>query len=322
MIKSPFFSIIIPTRNRGVELQNCLDAINKQTCKDFEVLIVDDGSSLDIREQHKKRLQRYGNRFHWHEVNASDSLGSGPSVVRNIGIEKSQGEYIAFCDDDDCWEREDHLAIAAEALKKNKAQVYFSGMQIKDEQGITQVAQQMQKVTDIALTQGELHIEGVYSLDPEQVLSYPDYAHLNITIVHNDLLKRLGKFWPHTRFAEDVDLFVRICDQANGILFRPEICATHFAPEKRQIASVSNQLSLNDKRLLEISVYQHLLTCCHSKPALIYAKKSLAVTEKMLTEELISENKITAAKIISGAAFSALPTLKWGLYSLWLRFKG
>jgi len=321
MTEHPFFSIIIPTRNRRNELQICLDAINQQSFTDYEVLILDDGSNKEIREQHRQRQKQYDKRFQWHEINSPGSLGSGPSVIRNIGLEKAKGRYIAFCDDDDCWQREDHLAVAAQSLDKTNAQVYFSGMQIKNEQGKVIIDCQMTQVRNIALEQGKQAIEGVYSLTTEQILQYPDYAHLNITIVKKDLLQQIGGFWPHTRFAEDVDLFVRVCDKAQGILFRPEICATHFAPEKRQAVSVSNQLSLQDKRLLEISVYQHLILCCSRRSALNYARKSLAITEKMLTEELVAEKKSLAARIFSGSALSAWPSVKWALYSLLLLIK-
>lgn len=322
MTATPFFSIIVPTRNRGMELQTCLDAIKQQTFFDYEVLIFDDGSESDIRQQHQQSLKNYDTRFQWHEVNGAGSLGSGPSVIRNIGIKKAQGDYVAFCDDDDCWHRDDHLAIAAQVLKKTKAQSYFAGMQIKDENNNIVLEKQMASVSGLAQEQASVEIEGVFSLDVSQILHFPEYAHLNIMIVARELLQKLGGFWPHTRYSEDIDLFVRVCDKAEGIMFRPEVCATHFAPANRQSPSITNQMELNDKRLLEISVFQHLLTCCTTGPALLYARKRLAVIEKKLTEELISENKMTAAKIISGAALSALPTLKWGLYALWLRLKG
>jgi len=322
MTDTPFFSIIIPTRNRGQELENCLNAIQQQSFTDYEVLVLDDGSEQLIREQHRQRQAKYDSRFKWFEINNAGALGSGPSVIRNIGIEKAKGQYIAFCDDDDCWHREDHLAVAAEALQKANAQAYFSGMQIKNEQGKIVIARQMNTVSEIALKYGEMLINGVYSLSPEQILCYPDYAHLNITIVSKDLLQQIGGFWPHTRFAEDVDLFVRICDKAQGILFRPEICATHFAPEKRKTTSVTNQMSLQDKRLLEVSVYQHLLLCCNSKSAIDYARQSLAITEKMLTEELVADKQVKKARIFSVSALSAWPSVKWAVYSLvlWLKF--
>jgi GT2 family glycosyltransferase len=321
MTESPFFSIIIPTRNRGQELETCLNAIQQQTFTDYEVLILDDGSEGAIREQHRLRQKKYDTRFQWFEINGSGAQGSGPSVIRNVGIEKAKGRYIAFCDDDDCWHREDHLSVAAQALEQTEAQVYFSGMQIKNEQGEVIIAQQMSHVTDIALTQGEPVTRGVYALTPEQILFYPDYAHLNITIVTKTLLQQLGGFWRHTCFAEDVDLFVRICDKAQGILFRPEICATHFAPEKRETASVTNQMSSQDKRLLEISVYQHLLLSCYGDAAIEYARNSLAITEKMLTEELVAEKKLKTARVFSGAALSARPAFKWAIYNLSLWFR-
>ncbi len=321
MTHSPFFSIIVPTRNRGQALETCLDAIQSQSFSDYEVLILDDGSEREIRQQHQQRQAKYDQRFNWYQINADGARGSGPSAIRNMGIEKAKGDYIAFCDDDDCWHRNDYLEVAAEALKKSQAQACFSGMQIKNEQGEVVIAQQMEQVSKIVPEQGEKITDTVYSVSSEHILRYPDYAHLNITIVKSTLLKEIGGFWEHTCFAEDVDLFVRVSDKAEKILFRPEICATHFAPENRNAPSVSNTVSMNNKRLLEISVYQHLLLCCTGRPALDYARQSLAITEKLLTEELVNRQQKTAARVFSLSAWAAWPGLKWALYTLFLQFR-
>ncbi|WP_434150764.1 glycosyltransferase family 2 protein [Methylocaldum gracile subsp. desertum] len=319
--KKPFFSIIVPTRNRGQELKNCLDGIWQQTYADYEVLVLDDGSSQSVREGHQALLGQYDQRYRWHEINAAGTGGSGPSTVRNIGLSHAQGQYVAFCDDDDCWHGTDHLAVAAEVLKEQGERVYIAGLQIKNEQN--------QVIMERHMTQVQRHLENaeklgnheVYRLSLQQILSYPDYAHLDSIILAKDLLDELEGFWEHTRFAEDVDLFVRACERSGSVLYRPEICVTHFAPEKRQGESVSNKMSLRDRRLLEMSVYQRLLLICKAKPALDYVRVSLANTQKMLTEELLAENRKISAGCFARSAFAAFPTLKWGLYSLGLSFK-
>jgi glycosyltransferase involved in cell wall biosynthesis len=318
---APFFSIIVPTRNRGQELKNCLDGIRQQTFADYEVLILDDGSAQSVRDGHRALLDQYDQRYRWHEINAAGAGGSGPSTVRNIGLSHALGQYVAFCDDDDCWHRADHLAVAAEVLREQKARVYIAGLQIKNERNQVIMERHMTRVQRQLGNAEKLQNHEVYRLSPNQILSYPDYAHLDSIIISRELLSELEGFWEHTRFAEDVDLFVRACERSDSILYRPEICVTHFAPEKRQAESVSNKMRLENRRLLEMSVYQHLLLVCKTRPALDYARVSLANIQKMITEELLTENRGTPAACFARSAFAVRPTLKWGLYSFWLSFK-
>lgn len=89
------FSIIIPVYNSEKFIRNCLDSIIAQTFNDFEVIIIDDGStdnSSEIFETYSKedsRIQIY------HFENA------GVSISRRRGITLAQGEYILFVDSDD-----------------------------------------------------------------------------------------------------------------------------------------------------------------------------------------------------------------------------
>ena len=88
-------SIIVPIYNSENYLEQCIDSILNQTFKDFELLLVDDGStdnSMPICLQYSKR----DNRIHCY---AQKNLG--PSVARNRGLEKARGEYITFVDSDD-----------------------------------------------------------------------------------------------------------------------------------------------------------------------------------------------------------------------------
>lgn len=93
-MQKPQISVIIPTFNRGWILQEAIDSVLSQDCVDFELIIIDDGSTdntLDL-------LQSYSGRL---KVLQQKNLGV--SAARNLGIKNSCGKYIAFLDSDDLW---------------------------------------------------------------------------------------------------------------------------------------------------------------------------------------------------------------------------
>lgn len=79
-------------------LLSCLDAILNQTYCDFEIIIIDDGSTDDT----KFKVVGLDKRIYYHRL---DKTGN-PSILRNFGIEQSKGDLVAFCDDDDIWHPE------------------------------------------------------------------------------------------------------------------------------------------------------------------------------------------------------------------------
>lgn len=89
----PAFSVVIPVYNRAVSLLATLESIEKQTFRDFEVLVVDDGSS--------DGSVAAAESFSFVKVLCQQN--SGPGTARNRGISEAQGEYIAFLDSDDLW---------------------------------------------------------------------------------------------------------------------------------------------------------------------------------------------------------------------------
>ncbi|MGA2667497.1 MAG: glycosyltransferase [Ignavibacteria bacterium] len=92
-------SIIIPTYNRSKLLLECVQAILRQTYDNFEILIIDDGSTDDTE---KNITALNDNRVIYNKFNKIGNL----SVLRNYGVNQSKGEIVAFCDDDDLWLQE------------------------------------------------------------------------------------------------------------------------------------------------------------------------------------------------------------------------
>jgi glycosyltransferase involved in cell wall biosynthesis len=105
----PEISIIIPTYNKSSLVIETIYSLLKQSHKDFELLIVDDGSSDDTKV---KVLEIKDERIKYFYKD-----NGGQASARNLGIKESKGSYIAFLDHDDIWPN-DYLEIMYDKLKK------------------------------------------------------------------------------------------------------------------------------------------------------------------------------------------------------------
>jgi glycosyltransferase involved in cell wall biosynthesis len=94
--KMPFFSVIMPTYNAGIELKKTINSVLNQTFTNFEILIMDDGSvdnTKDLVESFNDNRIKYD----W------KSNSGGPATPRNRGIMASSGKWVSFLDADDLW---------------------------------------------------------------------------------------------------------------------------------------------------------------------------------------------------------------------------
>ena len=108
MAVKPLVSVIIPTFNRLGFLKEAVESVEKQSCRDFELIIVDDGSTDSTGGYLKGFPAKYIRLEH-----------SGfPGRVRNAGAKAAEGKYLAFLDSDDLWEPE-KLARQIEYLAAN-----------------------------------------------------------------------------------------------------------------------------------------------------------------------------------------------------------
>lgn len=107
MMNKPFFSIVIPTFNRAEKLRRALESIKSQTCKDFEVIVCDDGSGDATREVVAEFAEALPVTYLW------EANWGGPARPRNRGITAALGEWICFLDADDWWYPEKLAVVQA-----------------------------------------------------------------------------------------------------------------------------------------------------------------------------------------------------------------
>ena len=98
-MQQPFVSIIIPTYNRAARIPQTLDSIFEQTYKNFEVIIVDDGSTdntLQVLNEYSAKACQKQIKF-----KVLSQKNAGAPAARNNGLKNATGEYVVFFDSDD-----------------------------------------------------------------------------------------------------------------------------------------------------------------------------------------------------------------------------
>lgn len=94
----PKISVIIPTYNCAKYLAKAIDSVINQTYQNFEIIVIDDGSTDNTKVIIEEYARKYPDRIRFFIQN-----NRGPAGARNTGIRASHGEYIAFLDSDDTW---------------------------------------------------------------------------------------------------------------------------------------------------------------------------------------------------------------------------
>lgn len=107
----PRFSVIVPVYNRIEEVNDLLQSLSTQSCKDFEIVIVEDGSSKPCEDTVKRYAEKIDVKYFFKE-------NEGRSIARNYGLERASGDYFIFFDSD-CVIPSDYFKILSSSLDNN-----------------------------------------------------------------------------------------------------------------------------------------------------------------------------------------------------------
>ncbi|MEG1012307.1 MAG: glycosyltransferase family A protein [Ruthenibacterium sp.] len=131
----PFITVAIATYNYAHFLPRCIEALSQQTFRDFDVIIVDDGSTDDTQNVAQRLINQYASMT----IQYVFQENAGAAAARNTALQRSESEYLCIHDGDDWMEPEGLTALAEEA-KKTGADRIYSEIQLRNEQGkVTEV---------------------------------------------------------------------------------------------------------------------------------------------------------------------------------------
>lgn len=275
---SPFFSVIIPAYNRGHIIKATLEAIGRQTFSDFEVIIVDDGSTDDTEKIVRSVLSDA--RFRYHKTG-----NQGVSAARNTGASLATGQYLVFLDSDDTVESDWLMAFDSE-LKGGK-DIAFCGAVLIFQDGKRVIKEPKQL--------GPLYagIVGIYNAGA--------YA------VRRDVFLKAGGFDSSIKFGENYDLGVRLSHRitSHGFTVRPLLL---YNKEVKQTKTVlENKITSKKTMLAKYDGYEFLAGKVYSK----FEKQtrlSLAVDYLRLGRS--REGRITLLQLILAYPFWLRPYLQ------------
>ncbi|MBR6980035.1 MAG: glycosyltransferase [Prevotella sp.] len=185
------FSIIIPVFNRPDEVEELLQSLTAQTVSDFEVIVVEDGSSIPCKEV----CEHFSDSLDLHYYNKKNS---GPGQSRNFGAERSKGEYLIILDSDVVLP-EGYLAAIESELDATNADAF--GGPDRAHSSFTDVQKAISYSMTSFFTTGGIR-GGKKKLDK----FYPRSFNMGI---RRDIFLRLGGF-SKMRFGEDIDFSIRI----------------------------------------------------------------------------------------------------------------
>lgn len=131
MIERPIVSVIMPAYNSEQWISKSLKSVLNQTLKEIEIIVVDD-CSTDLTTGIVENVKKNDDRI----ILIEQDKNSGVANARNLGIEKAEGQYIAFLDADDCWEK-DKLKVQVDYMEANNCEFsYCDYFLINDENNI------------------------------------------------------------------------------------------------------------------------------------------------------------------------------------------
>ena len=185
------YSVIIPVYNRPDEADELLQSLTRQSFKDFEVIIVEDGSSVPCKDV----AERYQNIL---DIHYYAKPNSGPGQTRNYGAERSRGEYLIILDSD-CILPEGYFAAVEEELQKAPADAF--GGPDRAHVSFTDI----QKAINYSMT-SFFTTGGIRGGKKKMDKFYPRSFNMG---VRREVYETLGGF-SRMRFGEDIDFSIRI----------------------------------------------------------------------------------------------------------------
>lgn len=205
---NPKYSVVIPVYNRPDEVDELLQSLCGQTYRDFEVVVVEDGSAIPC----KLVVEKYAEML---DVHYFEKPNSGPGQTRNYAAERSRGEYLLILDSD-CILPETYLAAVEAELQREPADAFGGPDRAHDS------FSDVQKAINYAMT-SFFTTGGIRGGKKKMDKFYPRSFNMG---VRAEVYKALGGF-SAMRFGEDIDFSIRIFKGGYRCRLFPEAWVWH-----------------------------------------------------------------------------------------------
>ena len=241
------FSIIIPVYNRPKEISELLESLYNQSFKNFDVIVVDDGSSQLSEKVTRDYMGKLAVKYYY-------KLNSGPGLSRNYGMERAEGNYFIILDSDVIVPK-DYMAVVAENLQQNYVDA-FGGPDAAMESFTP-----LQKAINFAMT-SFLTTGGIRGASEKTGKFHPRSFNMGLS---KEVFRKTGGFLD-MRYGEDIDLSIRIMQSGFKTKLIPEAFVYH--KRRNDLKSFFNQVKHSgEARVFLHKKYPKSLKIVHFFPA-------------------------------------------------------
>lgn len=257
-----FFTVIIPLYNKENFIESTLKSVLNQSFEDFEVLIINDGSTDKSEE---KVLNFKDPRIHYfHKENG------GVSTARNFGIEKAQSDFITFIDADDYW-YPDFLQEMFENIGRfPELKVFSAAIEVETSKKVIPSSYSIIKT-------GDCEIVNYFNASFKETAICTSCA-----VFHKSIFEEIGNFDTKIKSGQDTDLWIRI-GLVYPILFSWKILARYVYDPK----SLSKNKLHSSKKLDFSKFKEQEKTHPDLKIFLDLNRFSLAIKSKLSNEKTL-----------------------------------
>ncbi|OXA95793.1 glycosyltransferase family 2 protein [Flavobacterium hercynium] len=260
-----FFSIIIPLYNKEHFIENTIKSILDQTFGDFEIIVINDGSTDKSEE---KVLQFKDDRIQYFS-----KKNEGVSATRNLGITKANANFIAFLDADDYWYPEFLETMHYYCTYFVKQKVFTAAIEIETSKNIFPAQYSIPKTGDFEF------VNYFKASIKESVLL------TSSTIFNKKVFAKAGVFDTQIKSGQDTDLWIRI-----GLLFPILFVWKVLVRYTHDENSLSKNAALMDSKLNFAKFSEQEKTNADLKYFLDLNRFSLAIKSKILNNQILFDS--------------------------------
>lgn len=281
-MKEPLVSVVIPTYNRSSTIIRCIESVIQQSYKNIEIIVVDDAST----DNTESVIQKYITLNNFNYLKLASNLGG--AEARNIGINKSNGDYIAFQDSDDEWMLD----------KLEKQMLYFN------QNDVDIVFSKIKRISNL----GESifpKLNVIESLNMATLLQV-NYIGTPSAVIKKQKLIEVSGFDKTLPRLQDWDLFIRLSKNASFYMIPEVLCNAYLQDNSitnnpqalvktltifaNKYKNDINQLTCREQSAVYEKYGSLLVDINEIKPAKAFFKKGLKISLsniKLLTKYLL-----------------------------------